>query len=453
MIPLKKLRLANPLFKMRIAERKICYLNLIFSFLLIIFSINSANAAERIETVESNVTSENFLPAAVRDRMEESVSAIGSQLIMGHELPLSDDWRKSQENTVQMVFDKILVGYTVKNVSIQIKNSTAVINVNLLAWTDTIKKIQVNANIEGMPEELEELAINDLASIDEVFTDCLQDLPIAATDWTNGILKRRLNKFMEESLPEFRADFDLKIKNENNISTATIDLNVYPRLPVVRIISLSMRSDTIPNVALVTHRTFMENKVNILVGVPVAFINRHKEEIEKMLTKPLDEQKDFRALKMKSVVNLEAAEKMEVMIRSDSTCYKMRASGWVDVGRDGKANDDILFRLHVGRKISKLDEGFLQTDIKPQDIKMDWALGYSRNIFSNTNVSIRYNFTDDEFIANLEYEFLKNWLARYERKFKDNGKEAAIRYKLHDFLSVEWAVDRHESWLRFIGNF
>ncbi len=131
----------------------------------------------------------------------------------------------------------------------------------------------------------------------------------------------------------------------------------------------------------------------------------------------------------------------------------MRVSGWVDIGRDNRAKDDILFRMHVGRKISKLDETFFQVDVNPQEVKWNWALGYSRNIFKNTSSALRYDFTDKNLIADLEYSFLKNWLLRYEHKFDNDRKEAAIRYKLHDFLGIEYVIDQRESWLRFIGNF
>ena len=421
--------------------------------LVILLSYSTTSAAVRIEAVAAEVNSEKSLPPMVKERMEESVTAIGKQLLLGHTLPMTEDWKRQQESTIHLVFDKILVGYTVRQVTMQCFGTEAVINVNLLPWADTIQNIQVNTNIEGFPIELKGLVVNDLISVEKVFSDGLFGLPIAAADWTNGILKRRLNKFMEESLPEFRADFDVKLKNESNISTAIIDLTVYPKLPVVRTISLSMRSDTMPNVALVTHRTFMEDKVNVLIGVPVAFIERHKQDIEMMLAKPLDEQTDFRALKIKSDVTLTAAEQMGVMIRSDSSRYRMRASGWVDIGRDSRATDDVLLRIHLGHKISNLDEGFFQVDVKPQEMKWNVALGYSRNIFQNTDASLRYDFTDKDFIADLEYTFLKNWLLRYEHKFNNDRKEAAIRYKLHDFLGVEYVVDQRESWLRFIGNF
>ena len=70
-----------------------------------------------------------------------------------------------------------------------------------------------------------------------------------------------------------------------------------------------------------------------------------------------------------------------------------------------------------------------------------------------TKASLRYDFSDQDFIAAFEYEFLKDWLIRYEHKIDNDKKEAAIRYRLHDFLSVEYVVDQRENWLRFIGNF
>ena len=427
---------------------------IIFGAMILLNCSMTAEAATRIENIDVEIISESSLPPMIKERMRESVTAIGQQLIAGQILPLSDEQLKQKESTIHLVFDKILVGYTVNNVEIKIFDSTAFIKIFLLPWLDTIKKIQVNKKIEGMPPELENLILNDLKNVDEVFSNGLSGLPVAATDWTNGILKRRLNNFMEKFLPEFRADFDIKITSEeNNISVAKIDLTVYPKLPVVRTISLSMRSDTMPNVALVTHRTLMEDTINILIGVPVAFIERHKTEIENLIAKPLDYQTDFRRLKIKSQVTLTAAEQMSVMIRSDSTRYRMRASGWVDIGRDSKAKDDILFRMHIGRKISNLDEVFFQVDVKPQEVEWNWSLGYNRHLLKRTKASLRYDFSDQDFIAAFEYEFLKDWLIRYEHKFDNDRKEAAIRYRLHDFLSVEYVIDQRENWLRFIGNF
>ena len=254
---------------------------------------------------------------------------------------------------------------------------------------------------------------------------------------------------MDEHLPEFRADFDIEFSS----STAAILLTVYPRVPVVRIVSLSMHSSTMPNVALVTHRTIMEERVNLLVGVPVAFVDRHQSDIEELIRQPLDEQKDFRALKMNSRVEINAAEKTSVMIRSDSERYRMRLSGWLDLGRSDRADDDFVFRAHIGRKISTLDEAFFQLDAQPQNVHFKWSIGYARALPHGTVAALRYDLTDREMIARIEQEFFKDWTFRYEHRFEDDANEAAVRYKLHDFFDVEYVIDRRESWLRLIGHF
>ena len=421
----------------------------LFALALLMLLLTSSADAARIESVRAIVTAQRSLPSMVRERMEDSVRAIGEQLLSGHELPMTNQWRLQQATVIKTVFDKILVGYSVQSVELSSVDFAALINVELQPWTNTIDRVEVNCAVEGMPDELEKLVRHDLADVDRVFDDGLKDLPIAAADWTNGILKRRLNAFMDEHLPEFRADFDIEFA----ASTAHVLLNVYPRVPVVRMVSLSMHSNTMSNVALVTHRTLMEERVNLLVGVPVTFVARHQSDIEELIREPLDAQKDFRALKMESRVELNAGEKTSVMIRSDSERYRLRLSGWVDVGRSSKATDDFVFRLHAGRKVSTLDEVFMQLDAQPQDVHFKWSLGYARSFDHGTSAALRYDFTSKDVVTRIEQEFLKDWVLRYEHRFDDDKDEAAVRYRLHDFLDVECVVDNKESWLRFIGHF
>ncbi len=418
-------------------------------FFALLFMLMPNVSAARIDSVSAVVTADRSLPPMIQERMQDSVRAIGEQLLAGNPLPLSDQRRAQQADIIKTVFDKILVGYSVQAVELSTVDDHALIRVRLQPWTSVINRVDVNVVVEGMPPELETLVRADLADIDDVFDDGLMDLPIAAADWTNGILKRRLKSFMDEHLPEFRADFDIEFSS----STANVLLNVYPRVPVVRTVSLSMHSSTMPNLALVTHRTIMEDRVNLLVGVPVAFVERHQADIEQLIQQPLDAQKDFRALKMSSTVEINAGEKTSVMIRSDSSLYRMRLSGWVDLGRRDSAKDDLLFRTHIGRKISKLDEIFMQLDAQPQDARFKWSLGYGRVLPNGTRAAFRYDFTSKEAVALIEQDFFKDWTFRYEHRFENDDNEAAVRYKLHDFFDVEYALDRHESWLRLIGHF
>ncbi len=60
---------------------------------------------------------------------------------------------------------------------------------------------------------------------------------------------------------------------------------------------------------------------------------------------------------------------------------------------------------------------------------------------------------DRRFIIGAEQEFARDWLLRYEYRWTDQRGEGALRYRLHDFLSVEYVIDNKDKWLRLIGNF
>ncbi len=419
--------------------------------LLMIFAcfLTEAEAApaERILQVRAVVEADDALPQMVRERMESSIAAIADQLLTGQPAGLTNQEIREKENVIHLVFDKVLVGYSVQEVKV-LPGSEAQVQVRLVPWEDRIRRIETETVVDGMPSEIEELVRRDLQQVEEVFAEGLQGLPLAAADWTNGVLKRRLNAYMEEHLPEFRADFDVDVQE-----TAVVKLTVYPRLPVVRTVDLSMRSDTIPNFTLVNHRELMQEKVNLLVGVPVAFVQRHQGEIAAYLGEELDRQQDFRVLRLRSTVSMDTGERMHVMVRSDSDRWRIRLTGWADIGRNRDSWDDILIRLHAGYKLTAPDEVFVLLDLEPQDFRSRWALGYGREVLPETVLSMRYDMKQKEWIGRAFWDFRKDWWLRYEYRFRDRKGEAGLGYRLHDFLSLEYVADNRESWLRVIGNF
>ena len=141
---------------------------------------------------------------------------------------------------IREVFDKVLVGYTVTGAEV-VPGETARVQVALVPWADRVQTVNVETHVDGMPPEVESMVRQDLAGVEQVFDHALLGLPIAAADWTNGVLKREVNHYLDEHLPEFRADFDVTAD-----TAAQVKLTVYPRVPVVRTVDLSMRSNTMP---------------------------------------------------------------------------------------------------------------------------------------------------------------------------------------------------------------
>ena len=405
--------------------------------------------AARIETVEAHITAAGSLPKVVEARMAESVRVIGEQLLLGKD---AEGEAAAEEATlIGEVFDKVLVGYTVSHVTVT-PGVNAVVTVGLLPWADRVHSVKLHLEVEGMPPAVETLVKADATGLGKVFEDGLLGLPVAAADWTNGAVKHAVNDYLAENLPEFRADFDIAAGEE-----AEVHVVLYPRLPVVRTTDLSMRSDTMPNFALLSHREQMQRMVDTLVGVPVAFVARHKAAFETNFAEALNGESDFRALRMKTQVSLVPAECMEVMSRSDSARYRARLTGWLDIGRAAgehhKREEDLLFRMHFGWMASAHDELFFHVNVHPQDVDWWTEVGYERHIGSRALISLRYDLDKKHMIFGAQYQLAPNWSLRYEYRTADETGEAALRFRVHDFLSLEYAADKDAGWLRLLGDF
>lgn len=408
----------------------------------------TVRAAGSVETVTAQVTAAESLPPRVKTRMETTVAAIAAQLLGGRRLDEVSASAAQDAAVIHEVFDKVLVGYSVARVDVFPGEETRV-EVRLLPWADVIRRVAVETTVEGMSPEVEAMARQDLAAVEKVFEESLLGLPVAASDWTNGVLKRSLNEYLAVHLPEFRGDFDVVPGTLTRVS-----LTVYPRLPVVRRVDLSMRSDSIPNFTLLNHRQRMEDKVNRLIGVPVGFVRRHEEDFTAALAAELDSLPDFRALSLHSQVTLpRIGETVDVMSRSDTEKYLIRLEGWADITRRQNENHNVVFRFHAGYRPTRRDEVFLETDFAAQAVTWDWKLGYARHVTPYTRGILRYDVERRHFVLGGQQQLSDRWLLRYEYRWADQKGEAALRYRMHDFLSLEYVFDKEDSWLRLIGNF
>ncbi|MGL5271767.1 MAG: acylphosphatase, partial [Selenomonadaceae bacterium] len=221
------------------------------------FPLAASHAAGLIEDVDIKVSANEGIPPLIQQRMQSSVRTISEELFIGSPIDRVASQQVEYESIIQQVFDKILVGYSVKNVVIESAPKMKVL-VELTPWAETIHDIQVSVDVEGLPLEIKALAAQDLAGVEEVFRQSLLGLPVDATDWSNGVLKRTLNEYMETNLPEFRADFDLEPG-----PVARIKMVVYPKGPVIRTLDLQMRSDTVPNLLLLECRSQLQKQADI----------------------------------------------------------------------------------------------------------------------------------------------------------------------------------------------
>jgi len=225
-------------------------------------SVNSAVQAAQplVDTVQVQVQADGHLPLLIQRRMEASVHTIADQVLTGHVVNETMLKRSEYEQLIREVFNRILIGYTVSAVQI-VPGSDTQVTVHLVPWDDVIKTIDTTVQVEGMPSEITALALQDVAGIEKLFEQNMLGLPIDAADWTNGILKSSLNAFMQEHLPEFRADFDVEPG-----AVTKVKIVLYPKVPVVRNVDLAMRSESMPNILLLNYRPRIQKKIRYYAG-------------------------------------------------------------------------------------------------------------------------------------------------------------------------------------------
>ncbi len=424
----------------------ICLLGLLW--LLPMGSGWAASSAE-IQSVGAVVQADAGLPLPVQQRMEKSVQAIGEQLLEGKPRDAVVQNKKQYEDIILQVFDKVLVGYTVSHVALEPGDNTLV-RVVLLPWQDKIIQVHTNVKVEGMTPELAQLLYQDVAGMEEIFTNSLQGLPIAAVDWTHGLLKKQVTGFLEKHAPEFRADFDVNVAEDTQVNVV-----LYPLLPVVRTVDLSMHSDTMLNAGLLLCRDKMQVRVDQLIGLPVPFVVRHRQEMEAYLSDILNQDKVFQDWDMVTQVAINPGEQLTVMSRTNSRTYRIRLEGRGDIGNSyGNREDTSLqARLHIGRKLSKRDEIFARFNVYPQSMKWDWNLGYGYQLPTGTDLTLLYSMRHTAVGVEAQQKLVDKLYLRYAYRPEDHHNEYALGYRLHDFLAVEYARDSHNSWLRFIGYF
>lgn len=405
-----------------------------------------------VENVRTQVRAEKNLPVPVKERMEKSVAVIAEQLLAGRELSEVRRSHEQYEDIILQVFDKVLVGYTVNAVSVDIPDASgdAAVQVFLMPWRDTIRHVQVNVAVEGMSPTAEAMLRKDVEGMEQVFAESLRGLPVAAVDWSHGLLKKQVAAFLQAKAPEFKADFDVQVAENTQV-----DVTLYPLLPVVRTVDLSMRSDTVLNAGLLTKRQLMQSAADGIIGLPVHFVARHQGEFEAYLAEVMDRDADCRSWSVSTRVGIVPGERLKVMSRSDSDVYRLRLEGWADVGNSwGNRQDTSLkARMHIGRMLSEDSEVFSQLDFYPQSVRWDWDIGCRHTFSWGTSLGLRYDVCDDYIKLDFVQSVGRKWLLRYEYRDMDRHSEYGIRYKLHDFLSLEYAFDSHGSWLRFIGYF
>lgn len=415
---------------------------ILISLLLCVFILPGMAYAsdEIIEKVHVTIVSPQMPPAKIVKRMTASVNTVGEQMLVGRRVNEAEDKKGSYEKLIQEIFDRVLVGYSVQSVNLSPGGNTD-IAIEIAPWGDVVHEVDIEYDFGTLSPEVSALIRKDMGNVDEKVKDMLTGLPVEAVDWAGGLSKVATRELLASQLPEFRANMDI-IPGARTI----VRLSLSPLGATVQDVHVALRSHTIPNIVLAMVRPAMNETSKVLIGLPVAFVERHRDYFTEQLVaeQPLTQKYGIMA-----TPQLKPGTDSEIALNVETDKYKVTLEAYLDMGHD---EDNTSARLHAGKFIGNRDEAFLEVNFIPGTVSWQFVPGWGHTIGSDTIAGIKYNTSNSQNILWLQQQMSPNWTMRLERTLKTGNNELGIRYKLHDFLSAEYVITKEDRWLRLIGH-
>lgn len=382
-------------------------------------------------------------PAKVAKRMADSINVVGQHVLLGKPLAELTLNQTAYENVIREIFERVLVGYSVQKVEITPDTETH-IKVTIEPWGDIVRQVKVDVNFLGLSPEVQALATSQIPVLSNKLGDTLIGLPTDAVEWASSILKDNLRELIADKLPEFRPTFDIQ-----SGAVTTIKLTLSPVGEVVQDVNVSVHSKTLPNLLLFPAETPVTDIASTMRGLPISFVQRHKEYFEQKILHTVQSLPITEEYGLVYKPQIVVSGLTEVGLSADTTKYKFFLEGYLDMGRQ---EDNTSIRLHTGKWVTPLDEIFVETNFVTGTVRWEFDPGYSRLFSKKTQAGFKYSLTTHNNRLFIQQEIGARYTLRLERIPAQSYTEVGLRYRIHDFLSVEYVVNRQESFLRLIGN-
>lgn len=256
-----------------------------------IFGSNQAvwagNDQETVESVEVQLKLADQIYEGLQERIEFSISRVGEQVLLSQPLSLLQTNKAGLKNTIKNVFSKVLVGFKLNDVNLELGKHSKII-VNLTPIAPLIEEIHLELKVNDFAPEMVDFFNETVVQMNQELNQIFVGLPVAAVSWSNSIFKLVIDYLVARELPGFQAQFVL---NSGKITKIILELT--PETPKVEKIKFNYQTRKIPTLFTRYKANGYREKFDLLKGLPISFLTHYRVEIEKYLTKKLNNFSDL----------------------------------------------------------------------------------------------------------------------------------------------------------------
>ena len=315
---------------------------------------------------------------------------------------------------------------------------------NIVQDEDTIEKPFIDLQFSGVEPQTAALLERRIPALHAQLEQAISGASVDAGDWAGGVLRKLVRSEVQAQLPEFKPAVDVLQENGRTV----VQVVIYPVVQLVRNIRYELRSEAIPNVLLMKLKYKYAGECDKLRGLPVAYVQRHRQELEQQLLEKLMTEPEVKNYQLRPEIKITPGADLGVNIMIESDDYKIWFEGYGDIGRD---KENLSGKAHLGKMISPHDEIFGEAELILNNVQWRFGTGYT-HYWGKSGWSYVRRIPIGDNNYRLEYSMSPKWRLRVEHFSGDNRNEFAVRYRIHEFLSAEYVYGGKDFYLRLIGN-
>lgn len=381
------------------------------------------------------------IPTALKARMVASIQGAATYMFQGKEDYHIKESLDAYTIATTDVVDRILYGYTVKTISMDVGESM-LIHLALEPYGKVVQSLETKINYGNISPYGQSLMKTDLGSIQPRLEQMLLGASLDSLDWITPLAQKAVRTELEGALPEFTPQIDVV-----GGDTAKATVYLVPNGNSVSRTEVTIQSNTLPSVFFYTMRQYYEKKLRQLEGLPVSFVRRHQMMIEKEIQGELNKSRGVTQFGVTMIPTLEVGSETTLQIHVDSSKYILRGEGYLDMGR---GVDSVGLRLYTGVHDGTHD-WYVETEFLPNRLEWSFKPSYGYQFTKETKIGYQYGVPNHHQYGIVQQNIGNRWNARYERDMTAKANEFALSYDVHEYLRLEYVWGDHDRWLRLIG--
>lgn len=230
-----------------------------------------------VEGIKAQVESASRLSAPLRARLEASVARVAERLLLGRSLAQFEKERGDYERIIAEVFARILGGYRVEGVEIEIPaGREARVTVRLSPEGQRIEEVRFFPRLAGLAAPAVMFLREELAAHEASFAALFLDVPLAAFAWAEPILVAGLKETFEALFPGFHLEIHLTPG-----TLLQVELAVSPALPKVEKVAVELVAQNLPRLLALRWTEKARACCAMAETLPLAYVRRYQLALER----------------------------------------------------------------------------------------------------------------------------------------------------------------------------